>query len=363
MRLRLCATNASPRVTFLIRNAVRLGAEAIVASQFFRLHLFRWHSLLPHPLVALSDPRFPLISLITYFSSLSLPPALLALPQLLLPVSPQHNMRVALTLAILATMIAVGMARTGTCSCFACSSSIVCSDFSNGCSALGGFASCATTAATCSDVNCLGDDGTDCAASCATFSCSGSSWVCSKEKKDVCFPSAATVQLENGKKVTMDKIKLGDRVLVAPDEYSEVYLFTHQLPEATAEVVKLTTLNGEQLRLTPNHYIYIDGKLAAAHTVKPGDAVTLGNGTQVPVATVGREMANGLFNPHTLHGDVVVDGITTSTYTQGIAPGLAHAALWPVRALYQAGINVADDKFASGSPTLAGLLPDGRDRY
>jgi hypothetical protein len=172
------------------------------------------------------------------------------------------------------------------------------------------------------------------------------------------------VQLESGKVVTMDKLQIGDRVLVAPGEYSEVYLFTHRLPEATAEVVKLTTLRGDkQLRLTPNHYVYVNGTLAAAHVVRPGDNVTLADGTQTTVASVAREMADGLFNPHTLHGDVVVDGIITSTYTQGIAPALAHAALWPVRALYQAGVDVAEDQFASGSQALSDLLPNGRNRY
>jgi preprotein translocase subunit YajC len=171
------------------------------------------------------------------------------------------------------------------------------------------------------------------------------------------------VQLESGKVVTMDKLHIGDRVLVAPGQYSEVYLFTHRLPEAMAEVVKLSTDGAKQLRLTPNHYVYVNGTLAAAHVVQPGDKVTLADGTQAAVVNVTREMANGLFNPHTLHGDVVVDGIITSTYTQGIAPGLAHAALWPVRALYQAGINVAEDEFASGSQTVADLLPNGRNRY
>lgn len=162
----------------------------------------------------------------------------------------------------------------------------------------------------------------------------------------------------------MDKLQVGDRVLVAPGKYSEIYLFTHRLAEATVQVVKLTVAHGDQpLRLTPSHYIYVNGSLAAAHTVQPGDKVTLSNGTQAAVATVTRELADGLFNPHTLHGDVVVDGIITSTYTQGIAPGLAHAALWPVRALYLAGVNVAEDGFDSGSPTLAALLPDGRDTY
>ena len=46
--------------------------------------------------------------------------------------------------------------------------------------------------------------------------------------------------------------------------------------------------------------------------------------------SVGREVATGLYNPHTMTGDIVVDGIQTSTYTAAIAPTLAHLALWSV---------------------------------
>jgi hypothetical protein len=48
---------------------------------------------------------------------------------------------------------------------------------------------------------------------------------------------------------------------------------------------------------------------------------------------VSTEWAEGLYNPHTMHGDIVVDGVHTSTYTDSVAPALAHALLWPVRML------------------------------
>ena len=269
------------------------------------------------------------------------------------------------TLAALAAMIAVSAA--GTCTCSDCSP-LSCVGFTNMCNAfangVSGTTACTedSTSAVCGGLSCDALATNDCVDNCRGRGCSTSTTDCAES--NVCFPATATVQLESGKVVTMDKLQIGDRVLVAPGEYSEVYLFTHRLPEATAEVVKLTTLRGDkQLRLTPNHYVYVNGTLAAAHVVRPGDNVTLADGTQTTVASVAREMADGLFNPHTLHGDVVVDGIITSTYTQGIAPALAHAALWPVRALYQAGVDVAEDQFASGSQALSDLLPNGRNRY
>ncbi len=82
----------------------------------------------------------------------------------------------------------------------------------------------------------------------------------------------------------------------------------------------------------------------------------------VTLATITR--AKGLYNPHTLDGDIYVDGILTSTYTKSIAPDLAHAALWPLRMAYTHGMPVAgQDTFAGGAEWLARALPDGKPHY
>ena len=142
-------------------------------------------------------------------------------------------------------------------------------------------------------------------------------------------------------------------------------MFSHRLAETQAVMVQLTTAAGAVLVLTPDHYVYVNnGSLAAARTVRVGDVLTLADGRAAAVTAVGTQTAAGLYNPHTLHGDVVVDGVHTSTYTEGVAPALAHAALWPVRALYQAGVPVATaDTFAHGAQALVDLLPRGKPRY
>ena len=87
----------------------------------------------------------------------------------------------------------------------------------------------------------------------------------------------------------------------------------------------------------------------------------------------------GLFNPHTMHGDIVVDGIVTSVYTTAVAPALvcrqgqqrqhghrlkqAHAALWPVRMLYSLGYDIINGAFDEGSELIASLTPRGKDKY
>ena len=59
----------------------------------------------------------------------------------------------------------------------------------------------------------------------------------------------------------------------------------------------------------------------------------------------------------------VVNGEVTSTYTKAIAPGIAHAALWPVRALFAAGIQLDSDAFANGGDALTAVMPKGLDKY
>jgi hypothetical protein len=177
-----------------------------------------------------------------------------------------------------------------------------------------------------------------------------------------CFPVTATVHLESGATVNMADLQIGDSVLAAPNVYSKVFMFSHRLAEVKTKMVTLTTTTAT-LQLTPDHYLYINGSLATAQTVRVGDLVTLADSSRTAVTKVSAAWAEGLYNPHTLHGDIVVDGVQTSTYTQGIAPALAHAALWPVRMLYAAGINIAADTFAHGSEVLDSVLPDGKDAY
>ena len=72
------------------------------------------------------------------------------------------------------------------------------------------------------------------------------------------------------------------------------------------------------------------------------------------VVAVATESSTGLYNPHTLNGDIMVNGVKTSTYTSAVAPALAHAALWPVRMLYSLGYDVVNGAFDQG---VQGVLP------
>lgn len=140
-------------------------------------------------------------------------------------------------------------------------------------------------------------------------------------------------------------------------------MFSHRLSAAKAEFIQIKTVDGYMLALTANHYLYVNGALAVASTVKVDDKLTTRNGSSTAVASVGLVWDQGLYNPHTMDGNVVVNGILTSTYTSDVAPSLAHAALWPIRMLHSLGHNVVNGAFDSGSDLIAAVMPDGKPRY
>lgn len=96
------------------------------------------------------------------------------------------------------------------------------------------------------------------------------------------------------------------------------------------------------LTLSSGHYLYVnDGRLVQAGLVKVGDFLETADGT--PAVITGKTVVHaiGLYNPHTLHGDILVNGFRTTTYTNALSPLLAHALLAPVRALYIMNATVA----------------------
>ena len=72
---------------------------------------------------------------------------------------------------------------------------------------------------------------------------------------------------QNGAHKTMAELQVGDRVMVAPGVFSEIYMFSHRYVDAVAPFVKITTATTELL-ITADHYLYINGALAVASTIK-----------------------------------------------------------------------------------------------
>ena len=156
--------------------------------------------------------------------------------------------------------------------------------------------------------------------------------------KNVCFPSSATVLTCDGKEIKMSELNIGDKIQASLDlEYSEVYLFTHALATAEATFLNFTLESGLTLSLTPCHCLYVNNVLLPAEAVKIGDTLESVKNKRDKVVEVKWLTETGLFNPHTINGDVIVNGVRTSTYTKAIPAKLAHAMLEPVRYLYSLG--------------------------
>lgn len=178
-----------------------------------------------------------------------------------------------------------------------------------------------------------------------------------KEGESACFPEYATVELEDGSIKKMSAVAIGDRVRVGTNTFSDVFMFTHKMAQVKYDFVKIETAS-TSVSLTRGHYLYVNGALAAAITVKVGDYVEIDSGTSAIVMEVSTISGKGLYNPQTIHGDIIVNKIRASTYTTAVEPKMAASLLAPLRALYKvAGITTC--MLHEGADNIAKVLPSG----
>lgn len=173
-------------------------------------------------------------------------------------------------------------------------------------------------------------------------------------KKFTCFPAAATVSLRDGSVVQMDALRLGTPVLAVhatnttPAVYSPVYFFSHADATAVSPMVRLTTASGAVSAASPGHLLGVvpaDGGgpgapvLTPAAAVVPGrDTVAVEGGARSVVLAVDHvAAAEGLYNPHTLVGSVVVDGVVWSDLTTALPPAVGERLLAPLKGMWAMG--------------------------
>lgn len=149
------------------------------------------------------------------------------------------------------------------------------------------------------------------------------------------------MQLLDGTTKFMHEVRIGDFVKVGhPNKYSPVYFFSHHHLDVTAKAIRIvTSIDGVWLSLSPTHLLYVNGRRAPASDVRVGDKLLVNDdeaGQEAVVMSVERVEATGLHNPHTLHGDIVVNGIVATTFTSTVHPTLAKFLLAPFKAMYHA---------------------------
>lgn len=172
-------------------------------------------------------------------------------------------------------------------------------------------------------------------------------------KKFTCFPAAATVSLRDGSVVRMDALALGTPVLAVHGSnttlavYSPVYFFSHADARAVTSMVRLTTASGAVSSASPGHLLGVapvhgGGGVPvltpAAAVVARRDTVAVAGGARSVVLSIDLvAAAEGLYNPHTLAGSVVVDGVVWSDLTTALPPAVGERLLAPLKGLWAVG--------------------------
>jgi len=200
-----------------------------------------------------------------------------------------------------------------------------------------------------------------------------------------CFPGDATVQTENGNRISMNRLRVGDRILTVDvatgrSYFDDVIAFLHRSETAKSSFVRLHLQDGSALTLSRRHLVYVLveqhvqqsstemelGSPRFAESVKAGDfVVRVGspepsqNASDVIVERVVHisavHSANGVYAPLTTSGNLVVDGVLASSYAEINSHRVAHWAMAPVRAFHAASKYLA---FASWSLDYHSIVYD-----
>jgi len=142
-----------------------------------------------------------------------------------------------------------------------------------------------------------------------------------------CFSSETTVVVENSNQsgTTVRKISdivAGDHVLTKNGQYETVYAIDHKEKYRPSNFVQIYHEQQKQpLEITKNHMVFLSAKTndevvaSAAEMVKVGDKLQTISGPST-VTKIDTVVRNGLFNPLTASGSIVVNqGVVTSTFS------------------------------------------------
>jgi len=177
-----------------------------------------------------------------------------------------------------------------------------------------------------------------------------------------CFPADATVELQDGSLKTMEQLQLGDMVKVDANKYSQVYFFGHRDAHAQLrDFVQVMLESGAKMTATKGHFVWANSQWKDIDHVKVGDVmmqVMQGAATESKVVAVEKSISKqGLYNPHTMEGSIVVDNVLASSYTNVISPRLAHLLLTPQRMLYRiASMNLYGELLHKETPRLLSMV-------
>jgi hypothetical protein len=167
----------------------------------------------------------------------------------------------------------------------------------------------------------------------------------------VCFPSCAWVETRHGRK-QMNSLQVGDQVLSIDESgkpiFDDVYFFGHAAPNETSDFLTIH-VGGRNLEISEEHFVptcpHMEQCLWThrvhkyAKVLKPGDWVWLADpdfSKPEQIVNITLKAMLGLYNPYTLSGTIVVNGIVGSAHSKWILDPLTPDSLMMhIPAIYQ----------------------------
>ena len=165
--------------------------------------------------------------------------------------------------------------------------------------------------------------------------------------------------MDNGARKKMSDVEVGDSVLAVDNNnnliYSPIIMQLHRAQKEKAMFIVLRTSTGQSLTVTPQHLVYTikrkerkdeaKGKenmnafrTVFAANVERGDLLMMHDKhyklESDMVVDVEEVELTGLYSPLTSQGNIIVDNILASCYSDFESHELQHLAFLPVRWLY-----------------------------
>ena len=131
-----------------------------------------------------------------------------------------------------------------------------------------------------------------------------------------CFSSMNRVLVEGRGSISMEDVKIGDRVMVGDGRFETVYSFGHYSKKQVAEFIQLTLSNSvSPLELTREHMVFVeDSRAIPAGILKVGDRLMVESGEYGVVRRIEIVERTGVYAPFTASGRIVVNGVVASTF-------------------------------------------------
>lgn len=160
-----------------------------------------------------------------------------------------------------------------------------------------------------------------------------------------CFPSFARVQTKAGRVLAMSELAVGDEIRTSGGRFSPVFFFGHRVEPNSHQPIPYVTVHLQQsnrtLTMTPGHFAIVQSsknkqsEMIAARDLRVGDNLVLDDDTSAPITRIDREVGSwGMYNPHTHDGNLIVEGVLASCFTDAIPHRLATSLLLPLRLLW-----------------------------